>query len=1019
MRKWFFILLLLCLPAVSLFAQNKITGQVIGEDGIPVAGLTVMVQGTTNGVITDNEGKYSISCKNDDSLVFTMLGMEEQVIRVDNRKSINVVMRPEQTSLDEVVVVAYGTEKKSDLTGAVGVVNMDKVKSDASLSVDQMLQGRVAGMEITSAGGEPGEGMSIRVRGTRSINASNDPLIVLDGVVDAVDSFSDINPEDIKSVSVLKDASSTALYGSRGANGVILVTTKGGDSQTLNITFSAKVGLAELPRKMDVMNAAEFAQYRNDFNFDRGTFSLTTAQSSDVQGTKIYPYENPASFGKGTDWQDVMTRKAVNQSYNFTLNTGESRSHIYFSLGYDDTQGIIIGNDQKRLVSRIKVDRRLYRWVKIGANVQFNYRFRDRNKIQLNGTSTSAAVCISPLLDPTSTWNKYADTGTNGGSVYDNPYIVATSSTYWVREYYLQLNPWVEWTLTKNNRLKMRNSFSYKYNVYQDFKYEPSTLPVSSTRLTGAYAMRANDERNSFLWENTINYDRTFNGGHKLQLMGGFTMQGRWINYTALSGTGYLDDTVTFYNMESVMDRRNLSPSTNRSLMKRMSFIARANYSALGRYYLTFTGRYDGASNFAEKHKWAFFPAAAFRWNISKEPWLAVANATWLTDLSLRLSAGMTGNDAVSTGVSRATLSNSASGWMFGELSPVAYYPSRLDNPNLTWEKTTSYNVGLDVSLWRDRISMTLDGYLSYTTDLLMSVANAAHTGYTSRWKNFGKTRNMGIEFSITSHNITRKHFNWETTFNISHNDQIVLDIGDTEYISTVHYDGQMYYGYVKGYPANALWGFKCAGVWHNDEERERNKATHAFVSRYDKNGVRKYVDINHDGVLDRNDYVYMGSGDPVVYGGLQNSFNFWNVHLDLFLSYSLGGKLYNISERQLGMTTYTTNKYRYMLDGWHPVRNPWSDIPAPYDEDTYGSDFLIHDASFLRIKTLSVGYTFDLRNKVKWMKSIDLSLSGDNLWLFTTYNGYDPDISSSGRRIDNASYPNPRTYTLSIKAKF
>ena len=526
MRKLLLIIAALLIGALSAFAQSTIKGQVVGEDGIPIEGLTVMIQGTAKGVVTDKEGKFSISCKNDDSLVFSMIGMEEQVIRVDNRKTINVVMRVQQTALDEVVVIAYGAEKKSDLTGSVAVVNMDKIKSDASVSVDQMLQGRVAGMEITSAGGEPGEGMSIRVRGSRSINASNDPLIVVDGVVDAVDSFSDINPEDIKSVSVLKDASSTALYGSRGANGVILVTTKGGDSQTLNITFGAKVSLAELPRKMDVMNASEFAQYRNDFNLDRGTFGLTTAQSSDVEGSKVYPYENPNIFGNGTDWQDVLTRKAVNQSYNLAINTGESRSHIYFSLGYDDTQGIIIGNDMKRLVSRIKVDRRLWRWLKIGANVQFNFKHRDRNKIQLNGTSTSAAVCISPLLDPTSTWNKYADTGTNGGSVYDNPYIVATSSTYWVREYYLSINPWLEWTLTKNNRLKMRNSFTYKYNNYQDFKYEPTTLPVSSTRLTGAYAMRSVDERNSYLWENTINYDRTFNGGHKLQLMGGFTMQG-------------------------------------------------------------------------------------------------------------------------------------------------------------------------------------------------------------------------------------------------------------------------------------------------------------------------------------------------------------------------------------------------------------------------------------------------------------------------------------------------------------
>lgn len=1019
MRKLSLVLLFICCFAFATAAQNKVRGQVIGEDGIPIVGVTVVIQGTNTVVVTDADGKYTISCKNDDSLIFSMLGMKEQVVRVDNRKTINVVLADEQTSLDEVVVVAYGTQKKSDLTGAVGVVSMDKIKNEASLSADQMLQGRVAGMEITSAGGEPGEGMSIRIRGTRSINASNDPLIVVDGVMDAVESFSDINPEDIKSVSVLKDASSTALYGARGANGVIIVTTKGGDGTTLNITFNSKFSIATLPRKLDVMNAAEFAQYRNDFKVDRGAVDLSTAQTDlDNPSSSDYPYGNPNNLGKGTDWQKLLTRTAFNQSYTLTLNTGESRSHIYLSAGFDKTQGIIIGNDIRRITTRLKADRRLYRWMKLGVNVSYSFKDRDRNKIALNGTSTNAAVAISPLLDATSTWNKYGETGENGGNVYNNPYIVATSSTLWVKDYSLNIAPWVEWTISK--RLKMRNSLSYKYSSSQDFKYEPASLPVAVARKTGGSATRSNYERQTFLWENKLDYDRTFAKIHRLQLMVGFTTNLDIRNNVGLSGIGYLDDNVTFYNMEGIPDRRNLSPSTNYTKLQRMSFIARANYSALGRYYLTLTGRYDGSSNFAEGHKWAFFPAVAAKWNISKEPWMAIANATWLTDLSLRASAGISGNDAVSTGVAQSVLSSANNGWMFGEQTPVSYYPTRLDNGTLTWEKTVSYNVGVDMSLWRDRIVITADAYLSLTSDLLLSVANASQTGYTSRYRNIGKTRNMGVELSVTSHNVNNRHFAWETTFNISHNNQIVLDIGDTEYISIYTSSGQMMYGYVKNYPANALWGYQCAGVWHNDEERARNKATKTYVSRYDKNGVRKYVDKNHDGILDRNDYVYLGNGDPVVYGGIQNSFTYKNWRLGIFLSYALGGKLYNITEQaNLGSTTYTTNKYRYMLNGWHPVRNPWSDIPAPYDEDNYASDVFVHDASYLRVKTVSIGYSIDLRNKIKGINSLDITLSGDNLLLFSSYNGFDPDISSSGRKVDNASYPNPRTFTLSLKAKF
>ena len=474
--------------------------------------------------------------------------------------------------------------------------------------------------------------------------------------------------------------------------------------------------------------------------------------------------------------------------------------------------------------------------------------------------------------------------------------------------------------------------------------------------------------------------------------------------------------------MGGLEDPRNLTEKSSVSEVQRLSFIARANYSYRSRYFATFTGRYDGASIFSEGNKWAFFPAVAFKWSISNEPFMAMAKANWLSDLSLRISAGRSGNDALSSYVSQAALTSTQAGWLFGDVQGLSYYPTRLDNPDLTWEKTDSYNIGVDFSVLRDRLTFTLELYKSYTKDLLLQVKNAAQTGFTSRFDNVGSTENSGVEFTVNSHNITKKNFEWTTTFTISHNKQMVTDIGiDYEYVPTFTKNDQMLYGYMKGYPVNALWGYQAAGVWHNDQEREENRYTKTYVSYKDQNGYTKYVDVNHDGVLDQSDQRYLGCSDPVVYGGLQNTFEIYGLTLGVYFTYSLGGKIYNLSEFNLGSGSPMTNQYRYMMNSWHPVRNPDSDIPRAYGLDNYASDRYVHDASFLRLRNLSLGYKFDLSKKVKFLRDITVTASCDNVWLWTKYNGFDPEVSSSGAvaRLDNEAYPMPRTYYLSVKFRY
>ena len=1007
-----------CIVAL-LFAQTAmaqkartITGQVFDTTGQPMIGATVVVVGNTNvGTTTDLQGKYKIKASPEDNLSFSFLGYVEVTERVGNRTTINIVMNQENKVINEVVVIGYGTQQKSDLTGAVTSVNMEDLANTAAASVDEALQGRLAGVEIMTTDGEPGSAASIRVRGSRSITASNEPLIVVDGVMDAVSNFADIDPSEIKNVTVLKDASSTAIYGSRGANGVILVTTHGAKANKLNVTFKGTFSLSELPRELDMMNASEFASYRNDY--------YTNNSSSNRLWQNHKPrYPNPSAYGEGTDWLDVMTRKAFSQKYFLSLAGGSKTTKVYFSMGYNDIQGIVIDSDQQQLSGRLKIDHNVFKWLKLGINTQYSIRHNNKSNTAISGTGTRAVTNLNPMMSPTETWDMLGDNGTNGGSIYDSPYLKAKQITNYEDRTILTLTPYIEINILSG--LKLKSQFSFNDNVLETFYYSPSTMPVAQRYNYGGSATRKDNGRRNLSSETTLSYKTTIKKRHKIDVVAGFTAQNtRWDN-SSLSGRGYLDDKVSAYNMGSLLDKRCLTASTSSSELQRYSVLARFNYSYRGRYHLTVTGRGDASSNFAVGHKWAFFPAAAFKWTISNEKWMKRAKS-WLSDLSLRVSGGRSGNDAVSTYVSQMVLSTNQSGWMFGDSYEVSYYPTRIDNPNLTWEKTDSFNVGLDFSILNDRITMSLEGYMAYTKDLLYTMQNAAITGFTTRYANIGSTENKGVEFSFTSRNITRRNFQWTTNLTVAHNSSKVTDIATAYgYVSTYSRGGYMIYGYAEGYPANSLWGFQYEGVWHTQEEIEQNKQTKTYVGYSKALGYARYADINHDGVLNDKDRIYLGSADPIVYGGFNNTFRIIkNLSLGIFFTYSIGGRMYNIMEFTTMCGTATSNKDRRMLEAWHMNRNPFSNIPGAYLTDSYGSDLFIYDASYLRLQNVNLSYRFDLRKKTRYLRDIMLTASVNNVALFTKFPGYDPDAVSGGRRIDTGRYPKNRTYSLAIQIRY
>jgi len=991
------------------------TGVVLDEERIPVPGVMVLVKGTQKGTSTDADGKFVIGgLKDGNILVFSCLGMTDQQMKA-TPKPMHVVMRNDAELLADVVVIGYGAAKKTDLTGSVASVKMSDIPTAASLSVDNSLQGRIAGADFLPTDGDPGSTTSIRIRGTRSISASNEPLIIVDGVMDAISSLNDVNPEDIASISVLKDASSTAIYGSRGANGVIMITTKvgSGTSKKPNILLKADFGVGMLPSKLDIMNGTEFALYRNDYAYF-GTDSGNTSYGPNAP-LAYASFPDPKSVGKATDWFDHVTQTAIISNYLFSLSGKEDKSSYYSSFSYNDTEGIIRGSGQKKFTGRIKIERQFYKWLNLGYNGSYTWRNKNENKVQIGGTNSWGGVMyLSPLIDPVENYNPFYV----GGTKINTPTALIEQNTHYT--IHNSTNHTFLLKLTPIENLSINSSFSYFMYNMSTFRYYPGSLP-KKTANEGGEAYRREYSKNNYSTETTAKYD-ILAGKHKADFLVGFSAYSAKTNDFSLSGSGYMDDEVLWNNMNAVLDKNTYSASTGYAASTKMSAFARTNYSYAERYFLTFTGRVDGASNFAKNNKWAFFPSAAFRWNISNEPFMK--GALWVDNLALRLSAGVSGNDAIQPYRSLSALSTTTSGYIFNGTQPVATYTGRLASPNLTWEKTASYNLAIDAELWKSRLNVTAEVYYSKTTDLLLTLQIPTHTGFSSRYGNIGSTSNKGFELTIDSKNIVKKKFGWMTTFTLSHNSQMVEDIGTEDFVSLLKSpSGYMMYGYVSGYPLNSLWGFKYGGVWHNNEEISRNEVTHTYVSSGTKSlGKARYYDINYDGVLNQDDLVYQGNADPFLYGGIQNTFNWGNLKLGIYFSYSLGGKIYNYAELYMAGSFYT-NQYRYMLDSWHPVRNPQSDIPrAGAVDSNVPSDFMIHDASNIRLKTASISYRVNMKSKI--IRDLTFSLIGDNLYLWKKYNGFDPDVSSEGtsstlRRLDMGAYPKPLTITVSAQIKF
>ena len=1018
-RRIILILLAVLCFCASAYAQKgriKVSGLVTDENGQALPGAGVVERGSkANGVVTGLDGKYTITVASEAFLEFSCMGYKNQLEQVGGRIEVNISLKPDNEMLEATVVIGYGTSKKGDLTGTVSVVDMDGLRDAPVSNIGQALQGKVAGAEFTSQSGEVGEDSSIRIRGSRSISAGNEPLIVVDGVIDAVSSLSEINPADIVNISILKDVSSTAIYGSRGANGVILITTvdeRKAEGRTA-FTFKSATGVSYIAGGLDIMDAEEYATWRN--------------MVSESFANSTHPYPDPSIYGKGTDWIKELSQTVVSQDYYLSLYRNVGGSSYSLSMGYNNTPGVVIGSGMHKFTGGLTVNSTITRKLSLNLKVTYVDIDRDRASASITGTNTNAAVYLSPLLKRDDTWNSFGDGESYGGLPFNSPWLVAKNTTNkWFREYFL-VSPSLKYQF--NARLAANLRLSMSRTRDDTGYYSPSYMSVAKANQSGGTARRTHMDTDKYLAEFTMTYKRR-KKFHEYDLLAGATAERYAASNENYSGTGFTDDSLLYYNMSGTMSSLNYTASSYEQLKTKLSGLARANYNYRRRYYITLTARADGASNFAENRKWGFFPAAALRWSIMNEKWFK--KATWLNDLSLRLSAGRSGNDAIAPYMSLATLNSGAGSWIFGDRKLLAYTPGKLRNSNLTWETTDALNLGFSFAAWRNRVEFEADAYVSRTSDLLLSVRNAQTTGYNTYYANAGSTRNEGVEFSLTTKNINRKKFSWTTVLTLSHNSQVVTDVGSEYEVVPTFINPrsvtQYIYGYKKGYPVSAIWGYKYEGVWHSIDEVERNQIVHAYASpiQTGSNGVGlgrpKYADINHDGIVDQNDIVYLGSADPVAYGGIENNFTL-NRRLTLrtFFSWSLGGYIYNISELYAASGSAAYNKYRFMLNAWTPD-NPDSDISKPGFDDSQVSSKSVYDASWFRLKSVSLSYDLPLGKKAKkYVRSVNMSVSGENLWLLKNYPGFDPDVntSSSVFRLDNGSLPRTRTWAFNLIVKF
>jgi len=996
--KWIKMLLLSSFLIITSlgFAQDSynLSGTVTDEQNFPVPGASVVIKNTTTGTSTDFDGNYSITVKKGDVLEFSSIGYAKKAITLNGEKVINVILVEDASQLEEVVVVGYGSQKKSDITGSVSSVKAEELAAFPVLNAEQALQGRAAGVAVQSNnGGEPGAPINVSIRGNTSIGASSAALVVVDGFVGG----SLPQPTDIESIEVLKDASATAIYGSRGANGVILVTTKKGRSGKMQIELNSSYSSQSVSSQLDLLNASQFGAYRQVIN------------PAYVQGNAE------------TDWQDLIYRTGTVANHQLSFSGGSEKINYYVSGNYFSQKGVVINSGFERFSFLSNIDVQATEKLKLGFNAYANRGTKDGVQSQAGSGGSGGGDVISTayrFAPDTPVQNENGVNTTNPvGDQFDNPFAIATESIDETKTDDYRANFYADYTILDG--LSFKTTFGFSSENRTRGRFLPSTL-IGQASVQGGIGSVESLKGTNILSENYLTYTKEIGKGNLTALLGYSYQKSRSESYGA-AAQNFISNSLSYFNLGAGSDIQ--TPFSSLTEQEIISQFGRFNYEYDDRYLVTFTARRDGASNFSKNNKYAFFPSGALGWRISNEQFLKDSES--ISNLKLRASYGVTGNPAISPYQSLANFESIYSN--VGDQVVNAVVPEQLANPNLKWETSYQTNLGLDLGLINDRIGLTLDYYTIDTKDLILGDSSAPeYIGFANltSLRNIGEINNKGFEITLNTKNIVKENFSWSTDFNWSRNRNEVVALVDGQDIFLDSSPGSFLQDEThllrEGEPVGVFWGYEYRGVNQGTPEAGTAGYPNAVA------GDELFSDLNDDGVIDGDDRKIIGDPNPDWQAGLNNSFRYKDFDLNVFFQASVGGDIFSYTFLELasGESNATTD----VLNAWTPS-NTNTNIPSAAVREKRITDRFVYDGSYVRLKNLSLGYNipFDVANKIG-MNGIRLSLSGQNLLTFTDFPGTDPEASyrSSGnqnsntnRGFDYGSYPNIKSYTISVNLKF
>lgn len=979
------------LPMCMFAQQITVQGVVKDQTGETVIGASVMEKGTTNGTITGIDGDFSLNMSPNGTLVVSFVGYKTQEVQVKGQKQLQVVLSEDAEMLDEVVVIGYGTMKKSDLTGAVSSIGNKDIKDSPVSNLGQAIQGKISGVQIVDAG-KPGDNVSIKIRGLGSIN-NCDPLVVIDGVPTDL-GLSSLNMADVERLDVLKDASATAIYGSRGANGVVMITTKRGTEGKGKLAVSANYSFQNATNVPSLLNAAQYAELSNDMMVNSGR-------------NPNPEWANPSELGAGTDWMDELLRTGVMQNYTVSYSGGNEKSHYYVSGGFLDQSGIVKSVNYRRFTFQSNSDAQVLKWLKFSNNITFSADTKKSGSYNIG--DALKALPIYPVKNEDGSWS-----GPDGNSEWygstRNPIGPTELNKSQTDGYNFLANLTAELTFTK--WLKFKSTFGYdaKFWFIDNFtpKYNWKPTPTEETS-----RYKSDNKSFTYLWDNYFLFDHTFAEKHRVGLMAGMSAQWNTNDYLNAQKNMFMFDNV--HEMDNGEEMYAIGG--NETEWALLSYMARVNYSYEDRYLLTATIRRDGSSRFGKKHRWGTFPSVSVAWRASQEKWFPKND--YINDLKVRAGYGVTGSQA-SVGNYSYLASYNTSVYPFGISSgnQTALVSSTLANPYIHWEEVAQTNIGFDASLFNSRVMFSFDAYLKETRDMLVKASIPITSGFedtTTTYTNAGKVRNQGIEMSLHTINLTGE-LGWETNVTATYNKNKIKDLNS----DVPYYINQINNSYVtmlaKDYPINVFYGYVTDGIFQNQSEVN----THAVQPGAEPGDIR-FRDLNNDGVINDSDRTVIGNPNPSWLFSMNNSLSYKGFELSVFLQGIAGNKIYNANNIDNTGMAAAYNQTTDVLKRWQGEGTSNSMPRAVFgdpNQNTRVSDRFVENGSYLRLKNITLSYTFPKQWLQKaQIENARLSLSCENVATITGYSGFDPEVGING--IDQNRYPISRTFSLGLNFNF